>query len=239
MNGEPLDEWRYSGLDPTSAKDLVARTHVVVPLSRRFTFNVGFSGLSGVGFHSGDAAVKPTLLWLDSNENGLVELSELTATSGRPATASKTFKRDALGVDLSGQINWERVGKTEFVAEIVRSKNLDRGLFPADPVSQGRDLRELGWSVRVSQEIGNVGQLAFRYAYYDPDADSTRTKLDSVIPTNASLSLWSFSASVRTASTRFLLEYDHNNDHRGRNILGSPVRLRDDALTLRMELKMP
>jgi hypothetical protein len=234
-----LDEAKFGGLDPNSSKDLVGRVGVDAPLFEGLAVHAGVSGASGRGFHAGTAAVKPTLLWSDGNENGLVEISELATTAGSPATPSASFGRAAIGADCGVTVTWPVIGRTSLRAEVLRAKNYDRGIETADPIGAGRDLREFGWSLRVAQELSRYGQLAARYAYYDPDADATRRGSEFTLPRDASMSLLSLAVAARLSGGRLLLEYDHNSDHLARSVEGSPTRLRDDIVTLRMEAALP
>ncbi len=239
MNGEPSGGGQYFGEDPNSAKDFVGRTGVELPLSSSQTLGFGFSCLSGEGLHEGTTATKDRLSWRDNNENGLVEVSELSVLAGAPATPSREFSRFALGMDARLVFETPHLGKAVVRAEVVRALNLDRGIEPADPVARGRDLRELGFSIGVSQELLQRFELGVRYDEYDPDNDASRYQGARVVPLDASYSTWAFAASVRLESARFLVEYDHRDNHLGRDESGKPTTLLDDSLTLRGELLLP
>ncbi|HEU4538034.1 MAG TPA: hypothetical protein VFS00_28130, partial [Polyangiaceae bacterium] len=174
QNGEPLDAAGFGGRDPTRSKDVVGRVGVDVEPARGVRVRAGVSWLGGEGLSPGSAATKDALNWVDGNENGLVEASELSVLPGAPARPSRAFGRSALGGDVRVRVELAPLGALELRAEIVRAENLDRWLEPADPIAAGRDLRELGWQVGASQEVGRNVLLALRYDAYDPDADARR-----------------------------------------------------------------
>src|SRR5262249_11321934 len=146
----------------------------------------GVSWLTGTGLHAGTAATKDGLAWVDGNENGLIEVTELTPIPGAPATPSRSFERSALGAGLRVGVRLPGLGQLRVRAELVRAVNLDRTLVPADPLATGRDLRELGAYVGVSQELTRFAEIAARYELYDPDADARRTQAAAVVPSDAS-----------------------------------------------------
>lgn len=235
MNGEPLNTGPYSGGDLTASKDVVGRLGVVAPLGRVVHLEGGLSGLAGTGLSPGLSATKDSLVWIDDNENGLVEVVELSPAPGESATASKDFARYALGGDVRLRAQIPVLGALEIRGEIARGVNLDRAVEPADPIAAGRDLRELGWAVGVSQELFRYGQIAARWDYYDPDTDAVRQEVATPVPADRSYQTWSFSAAVRWHNARFVAEYDHEDNHLGRGASGEPTRLRDDRLTFRVE----
>lgn len=235
MNGEPIGEGAFAGLDRTRMKDFVGRFGIESELAPRLSLSAGFSGLHGEGLHSGTPRTKERLAWNDGNEDGVVELSELSVLPGAPATPSAVFSRFALGADARLVYDVPQLGALELRAEIVRAKNLDRGVEVADPVARGRDLRELGWTVGVAQELTRYAQIAVRYDVYDPDADARRSSASEVVPVDARYRTWSFAASARVEHYRLMLEYDHRDNALGISSSGAPVTLADDSLTLRGE----
>lgn len=240
MNGEPLGEaGAFAATDPNDAKDLVGRAGVDVPLSRSQRLRFGTSWLSGKGFHAGTRATKDRLTWHDNNENGLVEVSELSALAGTAATPSREYSRFALGADATLGFSVPHLGPGKLRAEIIRALNLDRGIEPADPVARGRDLRELGYSLGLSQALFERWELAVRYDSYEPDADATRYQGIRVVPRDTTYRTLALAASLRLDVLRLLLEYDYRENSLGRDAAGRPTTLADDSLTLRGELRLP
>lgn len=155
---------------------------------------------------------------------------------GTPATDSETFSRFAIGADARLGVLVPVFGWLELRAEIVRAKNLDRGVDPADPVARGRDLRELGYCVGVTQELTKYAGIALRYDVYDPDTDARRFAAGSVVPVDASYGTLAVAASGRWRRLRVMLEYDHRTNALGVATDGAPTTLADDSLALRGEL---
>ena len=94
--------------------------------------------------------------------------------------------------------------------------------LPADPVTFGRNYREFGFYVGLTQDLGPHLQTGIRYDFYNPDADSVNrlraaTKSDrlrlSTVAVRRGLAL------VR--SGRLIAEYDLNRNHNGRTPRGS------------------
>lgn len=237
MNGAPIGEVSGAAVDFTSSKDVVGRIGVDVPLGN-VQIEAGLSATTGQGLHPGTAETKDTLNWQDGNEDGLVELSELSVIPGAPATASRTFDHYALGADARLSVRWPVLGELSLRGELIRAQNLDRGLEPADPVAMGRDLRELGWAVAVSQELTAYAQLAARYESYDPDADAREVRGVEIVPRSSRYGTLSVAAAARIAPLRFLAQFDHETNSLGRGPNGEPVTLANDGFTLRAEITL-
>jgi hypothetical protein len=232
MNGDPLGEKAYPGLDANGAKDLLGRLGVetrVGPL----TIVAGVSALDGTGFHPGTPATKDTLVWRDVNEDGIVQITEIQIIPGAAATPSANFGRFAIGADL--QLSLELpTGMTVVSAEAVLAQDLDRGIFVADPVSAGRDLRESGWNVQLVQDVTRWAQVGVRYDYYQPDRDADQQLGATLVPADERIATFAAAAAFRaSATTRLLLEYDHQWNALGIGKNGQPTTLGSDALTLR------
>lgn len=236
MNGEPIGERGFPARDPSAAKDLLGRVGIDTQVLPWLRLAVGFSGLTGQGFHQGTPSTKDVLVWRDANENGLVELSEIQAISGSAAEPSESFRRFALGGDVRITARVPLLGELSVSGEIIRAQNLDRGLEIADPVGMGRDLRELGWYLGVTQELGRYAVIGLRYDRYDPDADADEQRAATLVPRDRSFATIAAAASLRLAPGRLVAEYDHNDNTLGRTAGGLPTRLADDAFTLRAEL---
>jgi hypothetical protein len=190
--------------------------------------------MKGTGFHPGDPASKDELVWIDNNEDGIVQTTELVVVPGRPATPSETFSRHALGADAAASFHLRWVGWLTVSAEAVIAENLDRGLQIADPVSATRDLREVGWSVSVVQELTEHALAGVRFDRYDPDRDASEARGAEVVPIDPRYSTLSLMAAWRwKGSARFSLQYDHNDNPLGRSENGEPARLAADRVTVR------
>jgi hypothetical protein len=236
MNGEPLASGTFAGRDPTAAKDLAGR----LGLARRLgslRVDAGLSVLEGKGFHPGTPATKDVLVWRDQNEDGIVQTSELQIIPGSPASPSATFHRFALGCDLRVRADLPGLGTATASAEVVWAGNLDRGLLPADPVSSGRDLRELGFVLGLTQEIGPHGFLGARYDWYSADLDAAQAVPLRVVPVSAEYSTLALLAGWRFADLdRVAVELDVNRNPNGRSDAGLPANLPANTLTLRAQL---
>lgn len=237
MNGHPLGERAFPALDPSAAKDLLGRLGIDAPLPRGVTLAAGVSGLWGTGFHAGTPSTKDSVSFRDLNGDGVVQLSELSPVFGTAATPSQTFGRSALGVDLHLSAPIPRLGRLAIFGEIVWATNLDRGLFLADPVAVGRDLRELGVYVALTQELTRHAQIGARFDRYDPDADADEQLGPARVPVDVSFTTVSVAAAARLPPWgRLVVEYDHQRNALGRTQGGLPTTLNSDALTLRGEV---
>lgn len=238
MNGDPIGERTFPGRDPDESKDLVFRlggANELIP--DRLEIEGGFSGLTGRGFHRGQPASKDVLQWTDINGDGVVDAIELSAIPGSPASPSQTFKRFALGADLRVNIAIPKLGDLHLRGEIVRGSNIDRGFLISDPVVATRDLRQLGYYIGGSQEITRWALIGVRYDRYDPDSDAREQEPFAVVPRDASVSTWSFSATGRIKMARLVAQFDHRQNTLGRDTSGRPTTLADDSFTLRAEVR--
>jgi len=233
MNGDPIGESTFPGRDPNKSKDLVFRVGGVAEVTEGLRFDLGFSGLTGRGFHKGTSPSKDQLVWRDQNEDGQVQQTELQVLAGSPATPSEGFQRFALGADARARLELPVLGDLMVRAELVRAKNLGRGAFAADPIAASRDLRELGWYLAVTQEVTRWALVGVRYDTYDPDADARDQRPFALVPRDSSLSTWAFMATARWKKARLVAEYDHRKNSLGRDVTGAPTTLADDSFTLR------
>ncbi len=236
QNGNPAGDKAFALRDPNATKDLSLRGGVDVTAGRVRVWG-GASYLEGKGFHRGNPATKDTFQWRDFNENGVIDPGEIQVVPGRPATPSSDFDRSALGADARVMVVWPRLGATELGAEVMVATNLDRGLVPADPISSGRDLREAGWYLAATQELGPFLQVGVRYDTYDPDRDATDARLGKVVPADAGYSTLALALAVRApGGGRIVAEWDRNRNHLGRDAAGVPTNLKDDAVVVRAEV---
>jgi hypothetical protein len=233
MNGDPIGEKTFPGRDPNKSKDLVFRVGVSTEIAEGLRVDAGFSGLTGRGFHEGNGPSKDQLVWRDQNEDGIVQQTELQSLPGSAATPSEGFQRFALGGDARVHLRVPVIGELTLRAELVRAKNLARGVFVADPVASARDLRELGWYLGATQELTRWAMVGVRYDLFDPDADAMDQRPLGLVPKDSSVSTWALMAMARWKKARLVAQYDHRKNAFGRDASGAPTTLADDSFTLR------
>ncbi len=169
MNGSPVSDAQWHGLDPTSSYDFVGRVSVLADGPRGSAFEAGVSALAGTGLHAGDMMMP-----------------------------SETFSRHALGVDAKAHWCIDKLGKGIGFFEGALATNLDRSIVYADPVAEGRDLREVGFQFGASQDVGKYARVGARYDRYDADRDGDR----------AMFSTLGVMATAHWDETRLLVQYD-------------------------------
>ena len=233
MNGDPIGEQTFPGRDPNKSKDLVFRIGISSEVVSGVRVDAGFSGLTGRGFHEGNGPSKDQLVWRDQNEDGIVQQTELQSIPGSPATPSEGFQRFAFGGDARVHVRMPAIGELTLRAELVRAKNLARGVFVADPVAASRDLRELGWYLGATQELTRWAMVGVRYDLFDPDADAQDQRPFALVPKDSSVSTWSLMAMARWKKARLVGQYDRRKNAFGRDASGAPTTLADDSFTLR------
>jgi hypothetical protein len=238
-NGEPVSE--RAGLnrpDPNRAKDLVARVGVETAPREAIRFAGGVSLLVGTGFHPGKSATKDGVEWRDSNENGVIDTGELIPVPGTAATPSQNFRRWALGGDVELALR-TRLGWTRVYGEVTVASNLDRGLYVADPISAGGDVRELGAYAAAIQEVGARAFGGLRVDLYDPNLDAFDSRLGKLIPIDARVLTISPLVGVRLPwHARVTVEYDHVIDSLARDARGVPTDLRNDRVSARLQVEL-
>jgi hypothetical protein len=125
----------------------------------------------------------------------------------------KQFPRWAVNGELGFHHTFsEPVGESRLFAEVTYAQNYDRGTkyafaVPAIPASIGADvanLNELGWWVRVEQDLTKWATLALRYDFYTPDASQATDGRD----TFGAVGVVHF-----TKGLQYMLEYDHATDN--------------------------
>lgn len=248
MNGEPVGQAIFPGRDPTSGKDLMGRLGADTWLLPWLRVEAGVSALAGQGLHRGTPATKDVLVWRDVNENGLVEITEIQVLAGNAATASERFPRFAIGADARVTAKLPVVGALSVYAELIRAKNLDRGIEVADPVSAGRDLRELGFHVAFTQELTRYAMIGVRYDRYNPDEDASEQRAANRVERDSAYTTLSIAAAFRYSPSspprggpsippfRLITEYDHRSNALGRTPGGLPTTLGDDSFAIRGEV---
>lgn len=234
MNGDPVGERGLGGLDLNARKDILGRLGIDLPLGPTTRLEAGASALIGEGLSPGRPTTKDELVWRDVNENGLVELTELQVIAGAAAVAPQSFERFALGADVRLSLELPYAGPTVLFAEVTWAANLDRGLYVADPVAAGRDLRELGWTAGIYGQPWTWLRWGVRYDRYDPDADAADALGGVRVPTDTTLSSLAVVLEWRPTTLGHLaLGYEHRDNALGRGVDGAPARLPDDSLTVR------
>ena len=239
VNGAPFsDSPSADTTDYTASKTLVGRVGMQAGKADAYSLSGGVSFLTGEGFHEGTPATKSSLLWTDTNQNGVVSLDELQAQNGQAATPSSTFDRWGVNGDVEAGLHTP-LGWTRVQVEATMASNLDRGYFVADPVSTGYNLRELGWNVAASQDITKWGIVGFRADSYNPNVDYTESRRGLFLPTNASILTLSPVGGVRLAfegaDARLVLQYDYIVDFLAIDVRGEPIDLPNDQWTLRLQ----
>jgi hypothetical protein len=238
MNGQPLNDRSTDSLrDPNSAKDFIARVGVdALPLPS-VRVSGGVSALYGTGFHPGEGATKGAAQWRDLNENSAIDPGEVTALPGSAAAPSRNFDHWALGLDLQVRVRTP-IGTTFLYAEAGAGQNLDRGLFVADPVTTGVDVRHLYYYAAWVQEVTRWGLVGFRAEAYDPNADFFDNRLGKLLP--ASQTIHTLSPLVGLAipgRAKLVFQYDVVIDGLGRDDRGVPADLKNDRFTLRLQVE--
>ena len=238
MGGNPLDD-RAGGpaFDPTAAKDFAGRVGFDTGPSDRWQVTGGASFLAGTGFHAGSDATNNGVIWRDLNENSVLDAGELTAVPGRAAIPSVNYAYWAANLDLGVRVR-SRLGWTHVYGELTLATNLDRAVFPSDPVATGADVRQLGFYVAAVQEVTRWALVGFRYDYYDANSDFLVTRRGRFVP--ASLAVQTFSpvaGVVLSNNARLLFQYDAIVDTLGRDARGVPTDLANDQWTLRTQVE--
>lgn len=238
MNGEPQGESvGFPGHSPTQAKDLLLRVGADTgPAPLRISGNVSL--LEGTGFHAGSDATKARIEWRDLNEDGVSQPYEQTAVPARAATSSKTFRRWAVGADVQLEYR-SKIGATRLLGEFVLAQNLDRLMFPSDPVVTGLDARGLGWNVGLTQEIYEYFLIGVRYDSYDPDANLFDGRGGKLMPRSMRIQTVSPYAGLALPDrARLMLQYDFVNDRLARDERGIPADARNNAFTVRLQVQL-
>lgn len=233
LAGEPANR-----ADPNRAKDLVARVGVDTAPHRAVHISSGVSLVLGRGFHAGTDATKDTIDWRDLNENGAIELGELTSVPGVAATPSENFDRWAVNADVELAVR-TAIGATQLRAEITVASNLDRGLFVSDPIATGIDTRQLGAYVALLQDIGEHAFVGVRGDYYDPNLDALDPRGGMLIPVDETIVTISPLLGVRLPHhVRAALQYDVVIDSLTRDTRGVPTDLSNNRLTARLQVEL-
>ncbi|MCE9573059.1 MAG: OprO/OprP family phosphate-selective porin [Deltaproteobacteria bacterium] len=237
--GEPVNERAGQNRpDPNAAKDVLGRVGVDTAPRDGITVAGGVSLLAGTGFHAGKSATKDGVEWRDTNQNGAIDTGELIAVPGTAATPSENFRRWALGADVEVGVR-SRLGWTRVYGEVTIASNLDRGLYVADPITAGGDVRELGAYAAAIQDLGSRAFVGLRFDVYDPNLDAFDDRKGTLIPTDARLLTLSPLVGVRLPwHARVTVQYDHITDNLARDRRGVPTDLKNDRITARLQVEL-
>jgi len=237
MNGEPLGEpGGFAAQDPNNHKDFSAHIGAVAAPAKEAEVSGGVSVLNGKGFVKGTDATKASVVWNDANEDHKVQAdTELLPQPASAASPSYTFGRWAVGVDAQVRIKTS-LGWTKLYGELQLGSNMDRALFIANPAVGGQDTRELGYYWGVVQEVTPYGVVGFRTDFYDPNADFLGFQSGKVVPVSETVRTYSpLVGLVLAGRARLVFQYDFVRDHYGRDSIGVPTDLKNDAWTLRLQ----
>ena len=237
MNGAPVGDAQWQGRDPVSSYDLMGRLGTDIPLPGRGQFVAGVSALTGTGLHPGTPPTKDSIQWIDENMDGLIQITELMDVPGSPGEPSQQFKRDALDLDATWHWCLCALGNGMLQFEGAIAKNLDRGVIYADPIARSRDIRELGFSLALEQELGPWALAGVRYDRYDADRDAAERDGVTTVYTHEVFSTLSVLAAAKWKTSRLSLQYDHVTNPFGRSDSGAPTTLRADRVTLRGQVE--
>jgi hypothetical protein len=239
LNGNPLGESSgFAEQDPISPKDVSFRFGVDTRPLPELHVAGGMSALRGRGFHAGTSPTGSSLQWHDVNNDGAVQPAELAGVPAQGATPSQTFDRWAVGADLRMNYKWW-LGVAKIYGEFVVAQNYDRGLYVADPIATGIDTRELGYYVAAQQEILQWGEVGLRYDLYDPNSNAFDKRGGNLIPFSEAITTISpMAAVVLPDRARLILQYDAIHNAYARNSVGVPTNLKDNVVTLRLQVQL-
>jgi hypothetical protein len=235
-NGAPVADLQFKGRDPVKSFDVVGRIGGAVETEPQLRFEAGVSFVQGRSLSPGTPASKDSLQWVDANNDGIVQTTELQVISGGAGTPSTLFSHRAVALDAT--VHWCicAIGKGSAFAEIVVAQNLDRGIEYADPVAASRTLREVGGHVGVAQQIGSTVTVAARYDRYQPDRDRSGTLGASRVPLDPTYQTMSFLLAATFGDTRLSAQYDHENNPLGRGADGAVTSRAADRIALRLQV---
>lgn len=236
MNGAPVGDAQWKGKDPASSYDFIGRLGADIALPRRWRIEAGVSALSGTGLHPGTPPIKDGIQWVDDNQNGRVDPTEIQIVPGSPGEPSQKFARSALGADLT--LHWClcALGTGTAFLEIAAATNLDRGLVYADPVTASRDLRQLGYAVGAVQDVGPHLRIGVRYDRYDADRDAMDREGVDLVNVHKIFSTLAVIVAAHWTGARVTVEYDRARNPFGRGDGGAPIPRADDRVTLRAQV---
>lgn len=236
INGEPTDGTGFP-TDPNAHKDVTGRFGFRVKPSDLSFIGGGASFYVGQGFSHGVPGSKDSLQWVDINNNGVVESSEIQGVTASSALPSRNFERWAAALDFSTRFPTP-IGLLRIGAEAYLASNMDRGVLPSDPVVLGGDAVALGGSLYLTSQIGDYVLVGVRSAYYDPNSNLIEQRAGTFHLQDQSFIELSPSVAVMLESVRLSAEYDWLWDHLGRSSTGVPTDARNDRFTLRLQVDL-
>jgi hypothetical protein len=236
-NGEPVRDGELPK-DPNSAKDVTGRAGVDLSVLPNVGLTGGASFAVGKGFHAGTPASKGGLIWVDRDEDGAVNPTEITGVPPVAETASENFDRWAFGLDLGTTLRTP-IGLSHLYGEIYVASNYDRGFLASDPVVTGADVRQAGGYVALVQEVTEYGLLGFRYSVYDPNSDLIENRADEFYPKTQTIKTYSLLAGAQLKGQgRLTFQYDIVRDYLARDGAGVPADADNDQWTLRLQVDL-
>ncbi len=237
MNGQPLDT-AQSLRAPISPRDVSFRLGVATQPTRALEIRGGVSGLRGKGFHPGAEATKNSISWVDVNEDGTIQPSELVALPATAAAPSVLYDRWMVGADLQAVLK-TKLGLTQVAAEVYVASNYDRNFQISDPVLLGQDTRQLGAYASIVQDLGRFFVVGFRYDLYNPNLDAFDSQAGKLVPNKQVIHTFApMVGVVLPGRARLVLEYDFIRDGIARDARGLPTDLANDAFNLRMQVDL-
>lgn len=238
MNGAPVGDTQWRGRDPAQSFDLVGRIGAVVDGPYRFRLAAGVSAITGRGLHPGTPPTKDDFEWVDDNQDGIIQPTELQVVPGTPGVPSATFARDALGADVSAFWQLCPLGPGAATFEVVLASNMDRALVYADPLfaNTDRELRHLGFAIGAVQSIFAHAQIGARYDRYDADRDAFEREGIPIVGVDRVFSTLSVMAAGRWNDARIVVQYDREKNPFGRADNGMPATREADRVSLRAQV---
>jgi hypothetical protein len=240
LNGQPrFTVDGFPGLAPTKGKDFLVKLGADVDVNDTMRVAGNISTLKGTGFHAGRQAIKGGVGWSDSNEDGIIQAgTELIPIPSRAERPGETFNRWAVGADL--QVEFEtKLGLTQIYGEFILAQNMDRALYVSDPVVTGVNQRMFGFYAAVVQEITPYVLVGFRYDQYEPDSDLMETRAGRIFPFDQRIQTFSPLVGFQIPGrARLMFQYDLIDDFFGRDPLGVPTNLRNNAWTMRLQVQL-
>ena len=232
MNGAPVGDAQWQGVDPSASHDVIGRLGVELG-GCGWQVRAGASALVGDGLDPGAPPTKDELQWVDANENGLVEITELQVVDGDPGRPTQAYAHRALGADA--QVRWRAlwIGWGQADAEVVVATDLDRGVAPANPITLGRPQRGLGWQIGAVQALTPWLQVGVRIDRYQADRDASETLGAAQVRTDPTWTTVSAVATVRWHDAALSLGYDHGDNPLGRTLDGSITSQTDQRVIVR------
>ena len=236
LNGEPTDGTSFPS-DPNAHKDIAGRVGFQAKVHEKSDLGAGASFYTGQGFSAGTPGSKDSIEWVDINNNGVVESSEIQGVTGSSAIPSQNFERWAMALDFHARLQ-TALGLTRFGAEAYLASNMDRGVAPSDPVVLGGNANALGGSVYAVQQLAKYFLLGFRAAYYDPNSNVIEQHAGDFHLKDQSYLELSPTVAVAVDKVRLSFEYDFLIDHLGRDAVGVPTDAKNDHFTLRLQVDL-